>query len=364
MPATWIKKKPKGMVTLGGAERELTAVSLVRFGNSVNRLEIEEVGDFAAKTFSPSDNCHSIHHSILLTPLVVFPDMTSRSSLHSLDVDKLRRNMSFPVHREDMKQEISKTITRCHFEKLRQITVQLGKERQRAIEEKCKGIPISDRQASLMSCETSWRMVIAEYNKDLRQSAFLFAAFNLLEDSIRVALLEKYRLEHGVDDWHKDDSKWPNWVRQKYFGSREHAKLTSLDSSRVFFESLSFGELIAFIYDSTAWNSIGCSNLFKNKCHPTSRQPLKDLSRCGAFERLKILQERRNLVFHHKPIHKEYYRPLERSGLPDSCDSNRGKKFTDGNAKNTLERIVDILNYLDVNGDDILNNIAQGKRTF
>lgn len=287
------------------------------------------------------------------------------SPLHNLDVDKIRRNLFIPPFRTDMLKVIGEMVFRCHFERLRLITVQIGKERASAINKKNTCRKITDREVSLLSCEATWRIVVAEYNKEMRQYAFLFAAFNMFEDAVRAVVLEKYRGNFGTDDWHKDDTRWPSWVKTKKFSSgTEHANLVGLRSSRAFLESLSFGELLAFIYDPNSWGSLGCDLIFTGKLDTDGVTPLPNLTRCAVFEKLKILQSRRNAVFHHKPLEREYARPVENGSFSGVCVAGRNRKYTDGNAKNTVDRINEIMRYLGYNGPSVLKGVSASEYTF
>lgn len=271
-------------------------------------------------------------------------------------LDYIRRTLKIRRTDTSIDGELLEIIRRCNFNRLRFIAIQFGSERANALTKIKERTELNRRDRELLDNSRLVRMCKAQYNKEIRQYSFMFAALNILEDAIRQAVQESYFGVYGDNDWYRDVSKWPSWVYDKISSDQNKlSRLTTICSTpEAFLESLSFGELLAFISDESAWRNANTGALFANRVHPRTGDQLKNLSRDELDRKLSILQTRRNLIFHHKILKKEYiYRY-----------NGAEERYSDGTPKNTINRIAEILAYLDIDFDDVMSGIGGGRYSF
>ena len=265
---------------------------------------------------------------------------------HTNNLSKILRNLGI-ASGHSLEKQIAQFLMYCHHKRMLEVTIQLSLERKTAQKDYQKAQNVGknidflkSRQQALLDPERIWLMAKSAYNQHLRDYAFLYLAFNLLEDSLRRKVDVHYSSKHK-DSWFQDTSLYPINIIQKYNKNGELNKLCNLRNGHIFTERLSFGDIITFIYDSTAWNKHRTQELFTN--HPSldsGSQMLPNLSRCQVYEKLTILQWRRNGVYHHNLISKSYRPP---SGA--ECSLNL-PNYNDGTFTNTRKRIYEMFEYL------------------
>ncbi|ACK65922.1 hypothetical protein PCC8801_1880 [Rippkaea orientalis PCC 8801] len=267
----------------------------------------------------------------------------------------LCRSLGIPRN-HPVESQIKQFLSYCHHDRLKNSYSQLSSERNQA---KNKRSPLSDREQALLDPNRLWGMVKGEYNRSLREYAFLYLAFNVLEDSLRCAVDLHYTQHFQTIDWYKDRNRYPNWIIDN---SKEHKlnKLENKSKSKWFTGELSFAETIAFIYDSSAWDSYQTKTLFDNKKNPeNTNEILSKLSRCEVFEKLTILCWRRNAVYHHNLIRKEYKLPQG-----EGCNHSDTNQRDDGTFSNTRDRIYEILRYLGLKPKLVMERIIGNSETL
>jgi hypothetical protein len=240
----------------------------------------------------------------------------------------------------------------CHHGRLRDVITQFRQEQRKALRRQKRGQLLSQRQTDLLDSQAIWSMVVASYNQVLRDYGFLYIAFNLLEDSLRRSLDVHYCGQHG-DDWYQNDAHYPTWVKDKLDDRNKLAYAKSRNKGHAFTELLSFGELIAFLYTADAWTRHNTQALFTNRNNLEAPGTLlADLSRCEVYERLTILQWRRNDVYHHRVISTSYDVPRREGCTPAKA------RYNDGTFSNTRERLYELCRYLGLKPQFVFTRIV------
>ncbi|MEA5534857.1 hypothetical protein [Crocosphaera sp. XPORK-15E] len=258
---------------------------------------------------------------------------------------KICKDLKIPRN-HPVESQIKQFLSYCHYERLKDSYGQLSSDRKELLKElypkrrnwKKSGtleisIPakkessLSDREQALVDPNRFWGMVKGEYNRSLREYAFLYLAFNVLEDSLRCAVDLHYTKHLNNSHWYKDRNCYPKWIEDKRY-------------TQWFPTELSFAETIAFISDSSAWDSYQTKTLFDNKKNPeNTNETLSKLSRSEVDEKLTILRHRRNKVYHHNLI-------------------------SDGTVSNTRDRIYEILRYLGLKPKLVMERIIGNSETL
>ncbi len=236
--------------------------------------------------------------------------------------------------------EIRQFLKYCNHDRLNLVASQLDQARKNVKTSQKVKPNLTDREKALLNPEQIWGMLKSAYNESLREYAFLYLAFNTLEDSLRCAVNEHYTHHFNNSDWYKDRKNYPTFLINQ---SKEERliKLELKNHSQLFLTNLSFAEISAFIYDAKAWEQYQTKIIFENKINlEQSTEQLTNLNRCNVFEKLTILGWRRNSVYHHNLITKKYQAP-QGEGCTDSA-----KTYYDGTFSNTRDRIYEILRYL------------------
>lgn len=248
--------------------------------------------------------------------------------------------------------QVMQFLMYCHHGRLRAVTTQFRQERKKALGRQKRGLPLTQRQTDLLHPQAIWSMVVASYNQVLRDYGFLYIAFNLLEDSLRRSIDVHYCGQHG-DNWYQDDAHYPTWVRDELDERGKLARAKSRYTGHAFTEFLSFGELVAFLYTRDAWTQHNTQSLFVNRSDLEAPGTLlPNLSRCEVYERLTILQWRRNNVYHHKMIPATYDAPVG-----ESCTPAR-PQYNDGTFANTRDRLYELCRYLGLKPQFVFTRIV------
>lgn len=236
--------------------------------------------------------------------------------------------------------QIKQFLKYCNHQRLKLVAYQLEKERKN-VETNKNIASLTDREKALLQPNRIWGMLKSSYNESLREYAFLYLAFNTLEDSLRCAVDEHYRNYFNSSDWYKDRKNYSDFlIKQSKLDIL--AKLEKQKNSQYFLNNLSFAEVSSFIYDVKAWDQYQTKIIFENKNNLEERsQLLTNLTRCDVFEKLTILSWRRNSVYHHNLISKRYKSPQG-----EGCGNSTNNYYYDGTFSNTRDRIYEILKYL------------------
>lgn len=236
--------------------------------------------------------------------------------------------------------QINQFLQYSNHDRLKLVALQLEKERKRIRTNKGKS-RLTEREKALLNPDRIWGMLKSSYNESLRDYAFLYLAFNVLEDSLRCAVDNHYTKFFNTDEWYQNREHYSNFLLDKYHGKEDKLEwLENQKYSQFFVEKLSFTEVISFLYDQRAWNTYKTKTIFENKNDRETNQELDNLDRCDVFEKLTILKNRRNSVYHHNLIWKHYNAPQCEACIPSVTE------YHDGTFSNTRERIYEILRYL------------------
>lgn len=254
--------------------------------------------------------------------------------------------------------QIKQFLRYCNHDRLKLVARQLGQERKRTQQSKHNKKSLTDREKALQDPDRIWGMLKSGYNESLREYAFLYLAFNTLEDSLRCAVNSHYTQYFNSADWYKDQSNYPTWITSQSKPERLK-KLQNKRNSQYFLTDLSFAETIAFLYDVKAWNDYQAKRIFENKINPENNSEyLLNLSRCDVFQKLTILGWRRNSVYHHNLIRKRYKCPEG-----EDCTTSI-TELDDGTYSNTRDRIYEILRYLGLKPKLVMERIIGNAETL
>lgn len=253
----------------------------------------------------------------------------------------------------------------CHHARMLKVTRQLSQERKEAqkVYQKAQKSGrdiyfLKSREQALLNPERVWLMAKSAYNQDLRDYAFLYLAFNVLEDSLRRAVDTHYSSKYS-DNWFQNTTLYPVDLIQKFTTNRTLNKLCMCGNGNIFMERLSFGETIAFIYDAVAWDQHETKRLFTNRFNwENGNQVLPNLSRCQVYQKLTTLQWRRNAVYHHNLIARKYKAPCGAGCSPHVLD------YKDGTFANTRERIYEAFKYLGLRPTYVMERIVGASDTI
>ncbi|WP_017306235.1 hypothetical protein [Spirulina subsalsa] len=159
--------------------------------------------------------------------------------------------------------QIKQFLKYCNHDRLKLVARQLKKERKNIKINKTR-TDLTDREKALLQPDRIWGMLKSGYNESLREYAFLYLAFNTLEDSLRCAVDEHYSNHFNNSDWYKDRKNYSCFLIKK---SKPDTldKLEKKKNSQYFLNKLSFAEVSSFIYDVKAWDQYQTKIIFENK---------------------------------------------------------------------------------------------------
>lgn len=276
---------------------------------------------------------------------------------HKQTLGKLLRDLGIDST-STMAPQIEQFLLYSHHKRLFDVVAVISPERKKAVTKNSQGLPLTDLEKAYLDPERIWKVVRSQYNRQMREYAFLYTAFNVLEDTSRRAVDLHYCGVHG-DSWYKNDSKYPNWVQTERAQRNKLTRLTSMNTGHGFMELLSFGEVSAFLYDVTAWTSHKTESLFEAKPDPEGVSlTLPKLTRCEVYEKLTILQWRRNAVYHHNLIQKSYHAPNGEGCTPKQARMN------DGTFANTRDRVFEMLKYMGIKPKMVMERILGNSETL
>jgi hypothetical protein len=264
------------------------------------------------------------------------------------NLNRILKNLGIPKQ-HFLEPQIQQFLMYCHHKRLTKVTEQLDIERKRAQ----KVTSPSSRQQALLDPEGIWRITKSAYNQDLRDYGFLYLAFNLLEDSLRRNVDIHYGKVYKDDFWYKNEARYPNDVSRQLKKEGKLEKVKCWNNGHLFMDNLTFGQTIKFFYDQEAWSKHHTQQLFA-KCqnYEDPEQTLPKLTRCEVYEKLTILQWRRNSVYHHNLISKTYTAPSDGICRPSQ------EKYSDGTFSNTRDRIYEMLHYLGLKPKYVMEQIV------
>ena len=252
--------------------------------------------------------------------------------------------------------QIRQFLMYCNHDRLMVSVLQIGQQRQAAERERARGATLTSLQQALLDPTRIWGVARDDYNQQLRNYGFLYVAFNLLEDSLRRAVDVHYCAVYG-ETWFKDATKYPpNFQPTSRHPDelRRRKKLNALTSCATGHDlgkELSLGDVVALIYDPAAWTVHGTRALFASCANPDNPSAtLPELTQCDVYEKLSILQWRRNDVYHHNVIGKTYTIPPRNGCVPPQRN--------DGRFNNTRDRIYEVMRYLGLRPEMVMTRIV------
>ncbi|WP_157451918.1 hypothetical protein [Deinococcus aquatilis] len=251
--------------------------------------------------------------------------------------------------------QIAQFLRYSHHERLLTTVEYLHQRRERALEFQKDAKELTEVQQALLDPERIWKIAISDYNTQMRNYAFLYLAFNILEDSLRRAVDLHYSQKYG-DTWYTNSAYYP--AKLVPTGSnpdpRKVQKLAGLMGAvtgHTCMADLSLGDLLQFVHPHDAWHTHQVKDLFAARPGPEDRAiTLPALSQCDAYEKLTILQWRRNAVYHHNNLQEVYTIPAR-----GSC---RPRRRRDGKFANTRDRIYEVMRYLGLRPHLVMTRIT------
>lgn len=239
-------------------------------------------------------------------------------------------------------------IAVCNPERFENVVERLTLARREASRKGLRNGTLAPFEQALLESDHLPFLAISFYDEELASTAQLFPLFNLFEDALRSRLHTHYQQKCG-EFWFKDEGLLTRLLTESQYSApglaeKDWTKVMSAATraadGHALLSKLDLLQLSLLCYSDVAWTTHRASEIFSGKRANALTTGLKELSQGAVYDKLSTVRWRRNAVYHHNPIARDYTLPPR--------GTHRTQRRSDGTISNTRKRLMELLDYLTV----------------